>query len=426
MIAFLAVAALMMAGALLAVLPPLLARRATETSGRAAANIALLRKALEDNDAELSAGAIDRVQWEKTRGEIERRVLEEGLEEDAAPQETASAASSPWLASLFGFLLPVAAISLYIALGEPRAISGSPELAEESAPHAVQRDQIEEMVKRLAAKLEASPEDAEGWATLGRSYAYLGRFPDAMSAYEQAMKRRPEDARLLADYADMYATTKGGGSLMGEPEKLIKRALALDPHQPKALALAGTIAFQKEDFAGAVRHWERAVAVIPEDSPFARQIASGLAEAREAAARAPGAAPAKVASAKAEPAKAEPAKAAAGASVSGTVTIAPALARSASAEDTLFVFAHGPEGGGPPLAVLRARVRDLPLKFKLDDSMSMSPQFKLSNAARVVVTARVSKSGTAVPQPGDMEGVSAPVALGAAGVAVNIDRARGG
>jgi len=420
-IAFLAVTALMLAGALLAVLPPLLARRATETSDRAAANIALLRKAIEDNDAELSAGAIDRGQWEKTRGEIERRVLEESLENDAAPREKASAASSPWLASLLGFVLPVAAISLYIVLGEPRAISGSPELAEESAPHAVQRDQIEEMVKRLAAKLEASPDDAEGWATLGRSYAYLGRFPDAMSAYEQAMKRRPEDARLLADYADMYATTKGGGSLMGEPEKLIKRALALDPDQPKALALAGTIAFQKEDFAGAVRHWERAVAVIPEGSPFARQIASGLAEAREAVARAPGAAPAKV-----ESAKAEPAKVAAGASVSGTVTIAPALARSASAEDTLFVFAHGPEGGGPPLAVLRARVRDLPLKFKLDDSMSMSPQFKLSNAARVVVTARVSKSGTAVPQPGDMEGASAPVALGAAGVAVNIDRARGG
>ncbi len=419
MIAFLAVAALMLAGALLAVLPPLLSRRATETSGRAAANVALLRKALEDNDAELSAGAIDRGQWEKTRAEIERRVLEESHETDGAPQQTASAASSPWLASLLGFVLPVAAISLYIFLGEPGAISGAPALEQEAAPHAVQRDQIEEMVKRLAAKLEASPEDAEGWATLGRSYAYLGRFPDAMSAYEKAMKRRPDDARLLADYADMYATTKGGGSLMGEPEKLIKRALALDPDQPKALALAGTIAFQKEDFAGAVRHWERAVAVIPEGSPFAQQIATGLAEAREAATRAPGAA-------KVESAKAEPAKVSAGASVSGTVTIAPALAKSASAEDTLFVFAHGPEGGGPPLAVLRARVGDLPLKFKLDDSMSMSPQFKLSNAARIVVTARVSKSGTAVPQPGDMEGASAPVALGAAGVAVNIDRARGG
>jgi len=415
-IAFLAVAALMIAGALLAVLPPLLARRGAETSGRAAANIALLRKALEDNDAELHAGAIDRDQWEKTRGEIERRALEESHESDSRQPEAASTRSSPWLASLLGVLVPAAAITLYIVLGEPRAISGAPALDDAAAPHAVQREQIEEMVKRLAAKLEASPEDAEGWAMLGRSYAYLGRFADAMTAYERALKLLPKDARLLADYADMYATTKGGGSLKGEPEKLIMRALALDPDQPKALALAGTIAFQKEDFAGAVRHWERAVAVMPEDSPFARQIASGLAEAREAVARAGGAK-----SVKAESAPAAPALA----SVSGTVTIAPALARSASAEDTLFVFAHGPEGGGPPLAVLRARVRDLPLKFKLDDSMSMSPQFKLSNAARVVVTARVSKSGTAVPQPGDMEGASAPVALGAAGVAVNIDRARG-
>ena len=418
MIAFLVVAALMLAGALLAVLPPLLARRETETSARAAANLALLRRELDDNDAELRAGTIDRGQWEKTRAEIERRTLEESHASDGRQPESASTESSPWLASILGFLLPVVAITMYIVLGEPRAISGAPALEEAAAPHAVQRDQIEEMVKRLAAKLETSPEDAEGWAMLGRSYAYLGKFTDAMTAYERALKLRPEDARLLADYADMYATTKGGGSLMGEPEKLIQRALALDPDQPKALALAGTIAFQKEDFAGAVRHWERAVAVIPEDSPFAKQIASGLAEARQAVARAGGA---KTGTVKAESAPAAPALA----TVSGTVTIAPALAKSAAAEDTLFVFAHGPEGGGPPLAVLRARVRDLPLKFKLDDSMSMSPQFKLSNAPRIVVTARVSKSGTAVPQPGDMEGASAPVALGAAGVAVNIDRTRG-
>jgi len=417
-IAFLVVAALMMAGALLSVLPPLLAQRKSEKSVRAEANLALLRRELEENDAELRSGAIDRSQWEKVRGEIERRALEESHATDGRQPESASTESSPWLASIVGFLLPVVAIGLYIFLGEPRAISGAPVLAEEAVPHAVQREQIEEMVKRLAAKLQTSPEDAEGWAMLGRSYAYLGRFEDAMAAYEQAMKRRPDDARLLADYADMYATTRGGGSLMGEPEKLIKRALSLDPDQPKALALAGTIAFQKEDFAGAVRHWERAIAVMPEDSPFARQIASGLAEARQAVARAGGA---KTEAVKVESTPAAPALA----SVSGTVTIAPALAKSASAEDTLFVFAHGPEGGGPPLAVLRARVRDLPLKFKLDDSMSMSPQFKLSNAPRVVVTARVSKSGTAVPQPGDMEGASAPVALGAAGVAVTIDKTRG-
>jgi len=413
-IAFVVIAVLMVAGALLAVLPALLAKRGAETSERAAANLSLLRRELDDNDAELRAGSIDRDQWEKTRREIERRAIEESREGDAGAPLAVSNARSPWVASAVAVVLPLAAVSLYILLGEPQAITGKAQGDDEQMAHAVQRDKIEEMVTRLADRLKAAPEDAEGWAMLGRSYAYLGKFNEAMNAYEEAMKRGTPDARLLADYADIYATTKGGGSLN-------KRALALDPDQPKALALAGTIAFQKEDFAAAVRHWERFVAVVPQDSPFAGQIASGLAEAREALARTNPAA-AKALAARTETAKAEPA--AAGVSISGTVTLSPTLAQRAAAGDTLFVFAHAPGAGGPPLAVLRTTVGELPLKFTLDDSMSMSPQFKLSSAPKVIVTARVSKSGAAVPQPGDLEGVSAPVAPGATGIAIRIDKER--
>ena len=276
-------------------------------------------------------------------------------------------------------------------------------------------------------KLKSAPDDPDGWAMLGRTYAYLGRLEDATGAFEEALKRRPDDARLLADYADMYAVTKGGGSLAGEPEKLIKRALALDANQPKALALAGTIAFQKKDFATAARHWERALGVMPEDSAFAKQIAAGLAEARQALGLPPQPAGAAVSPlSSAAPAQAAPAQAAAAgaAGVDGTVTLAPALAARVAPEDTLFVFARAPEGTGPPLAVMRAKVKELPLKFKLDDSMSMSPENKLSGAARVVVSARISKSGNVMPQPGDLEGASKPVAPGATGVAVLIVKSR--
>lgn len=418
MTAFLAVAAVMMVGALAAVLPPLLARREAETSGRSAANIALLRRALEDNDAELRAGAIDRDQWESARREIERRVIEESQVADAQPV-AAAAERSPRIALLLAIVLPLAAIALYIVVGEPRAITGRPPVQEEAAAHAVENDRIQAMAEGLANKLKSAPEDADGWATLGRTYAYLGRLPEATNAFEEAMKRRPEDARLLADYADLYATTKGGGSLMGEPEKLIKRALALDANQPKALALAGTIAFQRKDFATAARHWERALSVMPEDSGFAKQVAAGLAEAREAL----GVTPAKGASP--APAKATaPRAAAASPAVSGTITIASGLAKRTSPDDTLFVFARPPEGAGPPLAVIRAKAGELPLKFRLDDSMAMSPDYRLSGAARVVVTARISKSGNVMPQPGDLEGASKPVAPGASEVAVLIDKAR--
>ena len=421
MTAFLAVAAVMMAGALLAVLPPLLARREAETSNRGAANIVLLRRALEDNDADLRAGTIDRGQWETARREIERRAVEESQATDGAQPAAAAAERSPRIALLLAIVLPVAAVALYIVIGEPRAVSGKPPVPQQDATHAAENEQIQAMAEGLASKLKSAPEDPERWAILGRTYAYLGRLQEAMNAFEESMKRRPDDPRVLADYADMYAATKTGGNLMGEPEKLIKRALALDPNQPKALALAGTIAFQRKDFAGAVIHWQRAVSVLPPDSDFTKQIAAGLAEARAALGLPAGASP-PLASAAAGTAPAKPAPG--GASVSGTVTIAPGLASRASPDDTLFVFARAPEGAGPPLAVVRAKVRELPLKFRLDDSMAMSPENTLSRATRAVITTRVTKSRGVVPQPGDLEGASQPIAPGASGVAVLIDKAR--
>ena len=422
MTAFLAVAAVMIAGALLAVVPPLLARREAETSDRGAANIVLLRRQLEDNDAELRAGTIDRGQWESTRREIERRAVEESQAADGTQPVAAVAERSPRIALLLAILVPIAATALYIVLGEPRAMSGKPP-QEEAAGHAEESEQFVAMAESLAKKLKAAPEDGDGWVMLGRTYAFLGRFQEATNAFEEAMKRRPEDARLLADYADTYAASKGGGSLAGEPEKMIKRALALDPNQPKALALAGTIAFQKKDFPAAARHWDRALAVMPEDSGFARQIAAGLAEAREAMGQPKRAAISSV-SAKAAPGAATGAAGgAAGGTVSGTVTLVPELAKRASPGDTVFVFARLPEGG-PPLAVIRAKVSELPLKFRLDDSIAMGPDSRLSTAPRVVVTARVTKSGNVVAQSGDFEGMSSPVIPGASGVAVRIDKTR--
>jgi len=431
--AFIALAALMVVGALLAVLPPLLARRGAEVSDRDTTNIALLRRELEINDADLQAGTIDRNQWESTRREIERRVVEENQTSDSAQPVVAAIEHSPRVALLLALVLPTAAIGLYIALGEPRALSGVPAVAAQTEGHSVGNEQMAAMAASLAKRLEAAPENAEGWVMLARTYAFLGRKDDALNAFAQAMQRNPKDARLLADYADFYAATKGGGSLVGEPEKLIRRALVLDPNQPKALALSGTIAFQNKDFAAAARDWKRALSVLPPDSGFAKQLAAGLAETRVALGQheQTGPPPARASSSgsssggSSNGAASRGGASSAGAlSVSGTVAIAPDLAARASPDDTLFVFARTPEGGGPPLAVMRAKVSQLPLKFTLDDSMAMSPQNMLSSASRVVIAARIAKSGGVVPQPGDLEGASKTVAPGAAGVAVLIDKAR--
>ena len=110
--------------------------------------------------------------------------------------------------------------------------------------------------------------------------------------------------------------------------------------------------------------------------------------------------------------------------ISGTVTMAPSLASKGSATDTLFVFARETNGPPMPVAIVRATKKDLPFAFRLDDSTSMMPSRKLSDVGMVVIVARLSKSGQAMPQSGDLEGMSQPVKPGAGGITVVIDRER--
>jgi cytochrome c-type biogenesis protein CcmH len=122
------------------------------------------------------------------------------------------------------------------------------------------------------------------------------------------------------------------------------------------------------------------------------------------------------------PAGSGPAKAPPGKSISGTVKLADALSGKTAPSDTLFIFARAESGSRMPLAILKGGAKELPRSFALDDSMGMSPAVKLSETASVVVEARISRSGNAVTQPGDLVGVSKPVAPGATGVAIVIDK----
>jgi cytochrome c-type biogenesis protein CcmH len=251
--------------------------------------------------------------------------------------------------------------------------------------------------------MKNEPANAEGWLMLGRSYAVLGQFEPAIAAYRHVLTLQPKNAQALADLADALAVTRQG-RFAGEPAELIAKALAADPNNLKALLLAGTVAFDQKDYAAAARHWEKATRAGPPGSDLVKQARDNLAEARQLAGLPPLAD------------EATSAVAGAGGAIRGRVELAPALAAQAGPEDTVFVFARPAEGSRMPLAILKKRVRDLPLDFTLDDSLAMSPQARLSQAAKVVVGARVSKSGQAMPQPGDLEGLSAPVAPGASGL----------
>ncbi len=408
MTAFVVVAAAMVAVAVAWVLVPLLRRREQASPDAGTANLGVLRDQRAELDADLARGTLTRERYAQATLELERRVLDEV--NPGPPAGSAPPAASAWTAAILGATIPVAAIALYLAVGAPGAlIAESP-----GAPgpqHEVTRDQLEAMVAKLAAHVAKNPDDAQGWTLLARSYYVMSRYPEAVRAYEQAASLVPRDADLLADYADALAVTQGR-SLQGKPLELVRRALEIDPDHWKALALAGTAAFERKEYARAIAYWEQLLRVVPADSQIGRSVEASIAEARVLAG-------ATTAVAKTPKAGA----AAAGAKVAGRVSLAPALAAKAAPTDTVFIFARAASGPPMPLAVLRKQVKDLPLEFALDDSMAMAPNLKLSGFAEVIVGARVSRSGNATPQSGDLQGVSRPVKVGAAGVAVVIDTA---
>ncbi|ACB33820.1 Tetratricopeptide TPR_2 repeat protein [Leptothrix cholodnii SP-6] len=439
-------------------------------------DIASLRRQLQQLQELHATGVIDADTFEQGKHKLERQMVDQVMAggDDAsaaaapavavpavgqaaptaiAPLAAAVQAATPrprpsarlWaLSSVFTLLVAVAGYAVYgtpaqlTADGASMAAAGGGAAAQgegagpagSAASHEITPEQIAALADRLRERLQTEPDNAEGWAMLARAYNMLGRAEDAAPAYKRAIELNGQDAGLMSDYADILAVSNDR-QLEGEPLKLIERALKIDPNQPKALSLAGTAAFNRKDYAGAVRYWERILVNLPPDSPMLDQVRGSVDEARKlgglparsataattAAAVAPAAQPA--------PAAARATADAATAQVSGTVTLSKDLAGKAGPDDTVFIFARAAEGPRMPLAILRKQVKDLPVTFKLDDSTAMGPQMKLSNFPQVVVGARISKSGNAMPQPGDLQGISAPVALGSNGLKIEINQAVG-
>lgn len=381
----------MVVAALLVLLRPLLRPAAATVDETTRTNLRVLRDAMTELDAELASGALSAEQHAQARIELERRVLEETQAGEPTRASPAGGGRARASALALAVAVPAAAVLLYAQLGERRGMD--PVLAQ--PPSQATPQDVETLVQRLADRMQAEPSDPQGWMLLGRAYSGLQRFEDARDAYREALQRMPPDASLLADYADVLAMTQGR-TLAGEPEKLVLQALALEPDHLKALALAGSAAFERGDPKQALEYWTRAKRVAPPDSPFATGLDPGIAEARAAAGLPP-----------------EPSAAAAGEAAGGalavTVRVSPDLATRLQPGDTLFVFARAAEGPRMPLAIARLPARPEPVQVMLDDSSAMTPDLRLSGQARVVVGARISRSGNATPQPGDLEGESMPM-----------------
>lgn len=422
MTGFVLLAAALAAVAIAIVAGALHRRRAAAAPDAGQANLDALKAQLRQLDDDLAAGTLDADAHARTRDELARRLLDETGAEPPAARGGAGRATTV----LVALAVPVLAAGLYAALGNPGALA--PEAA--AARAAPTQEEVEAMVAKLAERLEKAPpgraEDLEGWVMLGRSYAVMQRWPEASRAFVRALQLAPDDPQLLVDQADVLAMLQGQ-DLQGEPLKLIERALRLDPANPKALALAGTAAFERKDYAAAIAFWERAQPAAPPGSEFAQSLERGIAEARAlAGSGSPTGVAGAAATAKGR-ADAPPGGAPAGAapgSLGGRVSVAPALAARIAPTDTVYVFARAADGPRIPLAIVKRPASALPFDFRLDDAQAMSPELKLSAFPQVIVGVRVSKSGDAMPASGDLEGEAGPLDHRSQGVALVADRVR--
>jgi cytochrome c-type biogenesis protein CcmH len=323
-----------------------------------------------------------------------------------------------WL--VIAALLVVLAGATYLYLGGRSAMpisvaptaqqdAASPRLSGPTKPlKALSDEQLERMVGQATSQTQQEPANKSAWAMLAHSYEMLGKFGEAAKAYATLAQLLPNDAQVLADYADVLAVVNGR-TFKGEPAALLKRALAIDSKNTKALVLMGSAALEAEDHKQALSYLERARSGAV-DPALLQEIDASIAQAKALSGAAGGAAVAPALAASVNTAANGAAPLAA--RVSGTVWLTDKLRATVPPQATLFLFARPAGGSRMPVALLRRKVSDLPLNFTLDDSMAMDPKVSLSMQSTVVVVARISLRGNVIPQAGDLEGLSAPVPVG--------------
>ncbi len=362
-----------------------------------------LRQQLRDLRRRHERGELKAADYRQQRAALAEALLDR-LEAPATPE----AVRAPWVGVLVALLVPVVALGLYLKLGNPALISGqAPATTAAANPHAGDKlPPVEEMVAKLEAHLKDNPDDAQGWYLLGRSYMTMRQYDKAADAMRRVLELEGESAKVLMQLADALAMQKDG-RIQGEAARLIKRALALDPDLPEARWMAGIAAEQAGQFEAAIRHWQHALKLL--DDAESRQI---LTQAISRAANKLGKDPAQFLAQASAPAARPAAQkggnkgGAATARITVQVRLADEVAAQAAPDDTVFVFAKAASGPPMPLAAAKLKVRDLPATVTLDDSQAMLPNLKLSQFDTVVVSARVSKSGSPAAQAGDLASAS--------------------
>ncbi len=315
---------------------------------------------------------------------------------------------------LVAVLLPATALLLYRLVGTPQALDAETVKAETAAAHGDSGPAMEQAITTLVARLKDHPEDVEGWALLGRAYQATNRPADALAAFKHAHEQAPDNPDVAVEYAQALAFKEPDHRIQGEARTLLESALKADATNQRALWLLGISDYQAAHYDKAIAHWNTLLPLLAADSDVAQSVKKQIADAQSrlaggSADTSDAATNAASSSANAAPSGASTEQATAAPHLTVTVSLDPKLTDKLDPDATLFVYARAAKGPPMPLAIQRLKAGQLPLTTILDDSMGMLPTMKLSMFPQVVVGARISKSGNAMAQSGDLQTLSAPL-----------------
>ncbi|MCB1859983.1 MAG: c-type cytochrome biogenesis protein CcmI [Gammaproteobacteria bacterium] len=406
MMLFWIITAVMIMAALLLLAPPLLLNRRSESLDRDQQNVVIARERLAELEAERDQGILDQAQFEKSKGELEQSLLLDLDQKGEERVETGSTGSGRLALAAVAVFVPALTLGLYAYLGTPELVEPiNPALAEAHTTGG-ELPSVEQMMSALVERLEQNPEDAQGWYLLGRTNMALKEYANAVAAFEKVHQLVGDEPSLLLAWADAIAMNEQG-NMLGKPAELIRKAVELVPDDTTALWLAGMVEAQAGDHQLAISYWERLAPQVQDDPQASARIAALISGSREKVERF-----GQKDAAVPETSTVET-SAVVGKSVSVRVSLSSGLNGKVDPDEALFIYARALLGPKMPLAAARRKVRDLPLTLTLDDSGAMMPTMKISNFKQVIVGARVSRSGGAIAQSGDLNGEMAPVDVGA-------------
>ncbi len=392
---------------------------------RTALNVQLIRDRLHELERDYSEQRLVLSQYQAMKQELQL-ALARDLEAASAHQpDQPTSNQGQWAAWAILLFVPLLAVSLYMTYGDSRGFD-LPAIAKTSTnqPGASAQQptaaSIEKMVTGLANRLKQNPDDPQGWFMLGRSYIVMQRYADASNAYEQLHKLVGDEINVLLQYAQAKAMSNGG-QWNTASIAILDKAIKLEPENPVVLSVSGVVAAQQGKADKAVGLWRKAKKLMQPDSQeykdLDKMIASTQLKGQTSnqstddnnnpiivAENTPAVQTTPSASSTQQTSTAGLAN-----GIEVKVSISPTLMAQADPNQTIFIYAQALSGPPMPIAVARKKVSELPVVVTLDDSMAMMPTRKLSSFKQVRIAARISKSGSAMPGAGDLQGKVEPV-----------------